>query len=169
MKVWLLTQEQHRAMMKEEMGQVPVRSEQEGEMGKMEARDLNSASMPTVKEMKRLHQDSPGTRATNTSTDKDTVDAIQGSRTMNTVTMTSGTHDIVLDATEIASGKEIAGASAKVLIEYPSKKSSTVELKRIMKHFGSALTLEEKGEYRFTVNYSFGGGARTTQFQYVVK
>jgi hypothetical protein len=169
MKVWLLTKEQHREIMSKEMGHMPMRSEREGEMGKMEVRTLSSTSMATVKEMKGLRQEGPGIRATTTSTDKDTVETIQGNRSMNNLTTTSGTHNIVLDATEIASGKEIADPIARVLIEYPSKKTSTVNLKPMMKHSGSALTLDEKGEYRFTVHYSFAGGTRTTQFQYAVK
>src|SRR5512140_2764987 len=169
MRVWLLTQEQHREIMKEKMGQMAVPTEKEGDMGKIVPGGSNSTTMATVRPMKGLHQDSLETPAHNTGKDNDTVDAIQGSRSTNQVAMPSGTHDIILDATEIASGKEVAGASARVLIESPSKKSSTVELKSMMKHFGSALTLDEKGEYRFTVTVSFGGVTKTTQFQYAVK
>jgi hypothetical protein len=39
----------------------------------------------------------------------------------------------------------------------------------MMSHFDSALTLDEKGEYRFTVNVNLGGVTKTTQFQYAVK
>ena len=117
-------------------------------------------------------QDSMGMKATGMRMDNDTVEAIQGSRTMNkamTDSMTAGTHRIVLDVTEIATGKEIADASAKVLIESPSKKSSSVNLTPMMQHFGGALTLNEKGEYRFTVNVNVGGISKTTQFLYAVK
>jgi hypothetical protein len=39
----------------------------------------------------------------------------------------------------------------------------------MMSHFGGALTLDEKGEYRFTVDVNVGGVSKTTQFQYAVK
>lgn len=172
MNVWLMTQDQHKAIMKEKMGQMPAHGENVGEMGKMEMRGMNNSSMATVQEMKGLRQDSLKNRAANTSTYKDTAEAIQGSRSMTGArvdSMTTGTHHIVLDATEIASGKEIAGASATVLVKSPSKKSSSVDLKPMMQHFGGALTLDEKGEYQFTVNINVGGVTKTTQFQYAVK
>jgi hypothetical protein len=153
MKVWLMTQEQHGEIMKEKMGQMPMHAGKEGEMGKA---------------TKGMPQDSMGMKATGMRMDNDTVEAIQGSRSMNTA-ITASTHHIVLDVTEIASGKEISGASARLLIESPSKKSSSVDLKSTMEHFEGALTLNEKGEYRFTVNVSFGGATKTTQFQYAVK
>jgi len=172
MKVWLMTQDRHKEMMKEKMGQTPTHREMGGDMGKMEARELNSPSMVMAKEMKGLQRDGMAKKATSMSTDNDTVEAIQGSASAAKAvvdSITGGTHHIVLDVTEIASGKEIAGASARVLIESPSNKNSSVDLKPMMDHFGSALTLDEKGEYRFTVKVSFGGAIKTTQFQYAVK
>ena len=163
-KVWLMTQEQHNEMM--------MPAEKGGEMGRMEMTGIDHANMTMAKDMKGMPQDSMGMKATGMRMDNDTVDAIQGSRSMNKAMMNSmaaGTHHIVVDATEIASGKEIADASAKVLLESPSKKSSSVNLTPMMQHFGGALTLNEKGEYRFTVNVSVGGVTKTTQFQYAVK
>lgn len=172
MKVWLMTQDQHKEMMKEKTGQMPMHSEQEGEMRKMEGKGLNPTSVVMVKEMKGLQHTSMVKKDTSMRTDIDTVEAIHASRNMTNPMVDSvmtGTHHIVLGVTERASGKEIAGASARVLIESPSKKSSSVDLKPMMQHFGGALTLDEKGEYRFTVNVSVGGVTETTQFQYAVK
>jgi hypothetical protein len=159
-KVWLMTQEQHNEMM--------MPAEKGGEMGRMEMTGIDHANMTMARDMKGMPQDSMGMKATGMRMDNDTVEAIQGSRSMNTA-ITASTHHIVLDVTEIASGKEISGASARLLIESPSKKSSSVDLKSTMEHFEGALTLNEKGEYRFTVNVSFGGATKTTQFQYAVK
>jgi hypothetical protein len=159
MKMWLMTQEK--------MGQMTMQGEKESGMERMEMTGMNDTSLA-----KGMHQDSIGVKDTYTRTNNDTVEAIQGSRSMTKSTMdsiTAGTHRIVLDVTEIASGKEIPGASAGLLIESPSKKSSSVDLKSTMEHFEGALTLNEKGEYRFTVNVSFGGATKTTQFQYAVK
>ena len=83
--------------------------------------------------------------------------------------MMAGTHHIMLDVKDTSSGKEIANASAMVLIVSPSKKSSSVDLKPMMSHFGGALTLDEKGEYQFTVSVNVGGVSKSMQFQYVVK
>lgn len=168
MKVWLMTQVQHNEIMNEKMGQMPMPAAKEGDMAKVDSRGLNDTSLAMGKDTKDVHHDSLGVKAANTRTDNDTVDAIQGSRSM-TKAMMAGTHHIVLDVTEIASGKEIAGASARVLIESPTKKSSSVDLKSMMSRFEGALTLDEKGEYRFTVNVNFGGVTKTTQFQYAVK
>lgn len=172
MKVWLMTQDQHKEMMKEKTAQRPTYSEQEGGMGKMEATGMNPTTTVMAKEMKGLQPSGTARKDTSRNTGIDTVEAIQASRSMTKPMVDSamaGTHHIMLEATERASGKEIPGASARVLIESPSKKSSTVELKPMMQHFGSALTLDEKGVYRFTVNVSYDGVTRTTQFQHAVK
>jgi hypothetical protein len=80
-----------------------------------------------------------------------------------------GTHFIMLDVTNTLNGQEIINGSAKMQIVYPSKKNLSVDLKVIMSHFGSALKLNEKGKYLFTINVDFGGGYKTTQFKYLVK
>jgi hypothetical protein len=43
--------------------------------------------------------------------------------------MMAGTHHMMLDITDSTSGKEIADASAKVLIGFPSKKNWSANLK----------------------------------------
>jgi hypothetical protein len=158
MKVWLMTEEQHKENMM-------VQAATESEMGPMTMTGIDHANMKMAKDMKGMPYDSMWT-------DKDTVTAIQRTRSMNKAMADStvaSTHHIVLDVTEMASGKEIAGTSAMVLIESPSRKSSSVDLTSMTEHFGSALTLNEKGEYRFTVNVSFGGVTKTTKFLYAVK
>jgi hypothetical protein len=172
MKVWLMTEAQHKELTKEEMAPIPMDSGQEGEIGKMEGMGLDRPSMVRVKEMKGLQHKGMVRKDTSITTDNDTVRAVQGSRGMTKAAVdstTASTHYLVLEVTEIASGKDIAGASAKVLIESPSKKSSSVDLTSMMEHFGGALTLNEKGEYWFTVNVSFAGVTKTTQFQYAVE
>jgi hypothetical protein len=39
----------------------------------------------------------------------------------------------------------------------------------MMNHFGSGVTLDEVGEYLFTINLNVGAGYKTTQFKYAVK
>ena len=120
MKVWLMTQEQHKKM-KEEMG-----------MSKMK-----DTSMKMNKVMMDL--------------------------------MMAGTHHIMVDIKDSTSGKEIANATAQVLIVSPSKNNSSVDLKSMMNHFGGALTLNEKGEYQIKVSVTVAGFSKSTQFKYVVE
>jgi hypothetical protein len=127
MKVWLITQEQHKDMMK----------------------GMKDSSMEMGAGMKGMKHDGMGMNK-----------AMRDS-------MMAGTHHIMLEATDAAIGQDIA--SAKVVIMSPSKTSSSVELKHMMGHFGSALTLKEKGEYGFTVDANVGGVSKTTQFKYTVK
>jgi len=84
-------------------------------------------------------------------------------------TIMKGTHIIVLYVTDAVTGKEIDSASAKVLIDSPSMKNSSQELKPMMHHFGHGLTLVEKGKYQFTVTANVGEISKTVQFQYAVK
>jgi hypothetical protein len=151
MKVWLMTQKQHKEMMKGKMGQMMMHDEKEGAMGRMEMKGMKDTSMVMGKDMKGMKHDDMGM-------DKATKE-----------TMMAGTHHIMLDVTDATSGKEIANTSAKVMIVFPSKKSSSVDLTPMMSHFGGALTLDEPGEYRFTVDVNVGGVSKTTQFQYAVK
>lgn len=91
---------------------------------------------------------------------------------INTTTkdsMMAGTHHIRIELTDNATGKEIANASTRILVVSPSKKTSSVDLKSMMNHFGGVLTLDEKGEYKFTVNVSVNGVSTSEQFQYAVK
>ncbi len=82
--------------------------------------------------------------------------------------MMAGTHHIGLEVTDAAKGTAITGISVNLVIESPSKKESSVDLKPMMSHFGSGLTLDEKGEYKFKVNVNVGGITRTTRFHYAV-
>jgi hypothetical protein len=83
--------------------------------------------------------------------------------------MMAGTHYFIFDVTNITNGKEIADTSAKVEIVSPSKKISSVNLQPMMNHFGGGVSLDEKGEYLFTINLNVGAGYKTTQFKHKVK
>ncbi|MHB1687999.1 MAG: hypothetical protein ACYCVH_11565 [Ignavibacteriaceae bacterium] len=135
-KVWVLTQAQHKKLMK-------------GKMGLMMRREMESLHKhPMMGEMN---------------------DSSVGMDKASKKAMMEGTHFIMLDVTNNLNGKEITNGSAKVQIVYPSKKNLSVDLKTMMSHFGGALTLNEKGEYLFTINVDFGGGFKTTQFKYAVR
>ncbi len=93
-------------------------------------------------------------------------------KTMNKETKNaamSGTNYFIFDVTNIRNGKEFADTSAKVEIVSPSKKVSSVILQPMMNHFGSGVSLKEKGVYLFTINLNIGSGYKTTQFKYRVR
>jgi hypothetical protein len=148
MKVWLITQKQHKDMMKGKMGQMMMRNDNEGATGGMEMKSMKDSSMEMGEGMKGMKHDGMGMNK-----------AMRDS-------MMAGTHHIMLEATN-AAGQGIA--SAKVLMLSPSKKSSSVDLMPMMGHFGAGLTLKEKGKYQITVDANAGGVSKTTQFQYTVK
>jgi hypothetical protein len=137
MKVWVMTQRQHKKMMKQM---------------KHERVEMKDTSMAMGNEMKGMKHD-------DMKMDKSMKEE-----------MMKGTHHIMLNVTDVASGKEITEVSATVLIISPSKKNTSVDLKPMMNNcFGDGLALDEKGEYQFTVSVKVDGVSKTTQFQYLVK
>lgn len=85
------------------------------------------------------------------------------------VALLEGTHYFIFDVTNNTTGKEVADTSAKVEIVSPSKKISSVRLQPMINHFGGGVTLDEKGEYLFTINLNVGSGYKTTQLKYKIK
>jgi hypothetical protein len=148
MKVWLMTQKQHKGMMKDKKGQMMMHGEKEGEMGGMGMKDTSMG----------MGKDMMGMKHEGMEMDKATKDA-----------MMAGTHHIGLEVTDSVRGTVIATATANLQIESPSKKTSSVDLRPMMSHYGSGLTLDEMGQYNFTVNVIVGGVTKSTKFQYTVK
>jgi hypothetical protein len=83
--------------------------------------------------------------------------------------MMAGTHCIMLNVTDVSSGKNIDDATAKVTIVSPSKMTSSFDLKSMMSHFGTGISLKEKGEYHFSVSVTVDGVSKTKDFEYTVK
>jgi hypothetical protein len=83
-------------------------------------------------------------------------------------TSMSGTHHIKVVITDAQSGDVRNGISAKVEITPPSKKTSWIDLKNMSDHYGSDLSLKEKGAYMFTIKLDDNGTPKTTQFKYTV-
>ena len=149
MRVWLMTQKQHKKMMKEKMGHMMMDKDMK-EM-KHDGMKMNDTSMEMGKDMNEMKHDGM-------EMNKAMMDS-----------MMAGTHCIMLEVTDVVSKKGISDATAKVMIESPSKKHSSVDLKPMMKHYGIGITLDEKGKYQFTVNVNVGEISKTTAFQYIVK
>ncbi len=149
MKVWLMTQKQHKKMMKGKMAHMMMDKDMKGM--KHDGMEMTDSSKEMQEHMKGMKHGGMGMN-------KAKMDSIM-----------AGTHCIMLDVTDAASKEELSEAEAKVMIVTPSKKHSSVDLNPMMSHFGSGLTLEEKGKYQFTVNVIVGGITKTIPFSYVVK
>lgn len=189
-QVWLMTQNEHKEMMRGNMGQRMVPDNKEGTMGQMETkdtvagmgRDMNVTKIESwrkgegrhVMKLERLgkREDVHAMKPDSARTRDDIKVMRHENMEANKAVMDSmmaGTHHIGLDVTDAASGKEVANASVTVLIVSPSKKNASVQLKPMMRHFAGALTLEEKGAYQFAVSVNAGGVSKTTRFEYAVK
>jgi hypothetical protein len=160
MKVWLMTQKQHKKMMKGKMGQMMMGDKKGMEHDGMGMKD---SSMGMGKDMMGMKHHDMEMKDTSMAMNHDGMDKA----TMEA--MMAGTHCIMLEVTDAATGKKISDASVKVMNVSPSKKHSSVDLIPMMKHFGSGLALDEKGKYEFTVNVTVGGVVKTMPFKYVVK
>jgi hypothetical protein len=106
MKVWLMTQKQHKKMMKGKMGQMMMRGEMQDTMGHMAMSGMRDTSMQMGKGMKGMKHGGMGMN-------KAMMDSLM-----------AGTHCIMLDVSDAATRKGISDASAKVMFVSPSKKHS---------------------------------------------
>jgi hypothetical protein len=83
--------------------------------------------------------------------------------------MMAGTHHMMVEVKNTVSGKETNAISAKVEIVSPTNKNSSVDLKTHMtNHFGSGLTLDEKGKYQLKVSVLVGNISKTIKLKYTV-
>ncbi len=150
MKVWLMTERQHKKMMKRIMGQM-MHHEMGDTIGHMSMSEMDDTSMGMGKGMM-------GMKHHGMEMNKAMMDS-----------MMAGTHCIMLEVSDAATQKDISDASVKVMIISPSKKHSSVNLKPMMKQYGSGLTLHRKGKYRMTVSVTVNEVSRTTDFPYRVR
>ncbi len=162
MKIWLITQEQHKEIMKGERNAEMMDKEREGAKGPMEKMGMQRTGS-IVKKMEDTsivkEKDMKGVKVDSKKADSSTTE-----------TALTGTHLLMLDITDAESGNEVDGASAKIDIVSPSDINSSVDLTTtIMSHFGSGLTLDEEGLYDFTLSVDVRGVSTTTQFQHTVE
>jgi hypothetical protein len=150
MKVWLMTERQHKKMMKRIMGQM-MHHKMEDTMGHMSMSEMDDTSMGMGEGMMGMKHDG-----------MEMNKAIMDS-------MMAGTHCIMLEVSDATTKKGISDASVKVIITSPSKKHSSVNLKPMMKQYGSGLTLHKKGKYRMTVSVTVNEVSRTKEFLYRVR
>jgi hypothetical protein len=80
----------------------------------------------------------------------------------------NGTHHIMVEVTDADSKKEMPGAVVKLIQTSPSQKESKLDLRPMMNHYGTNLTLDEKGEYQFNVSVNINGEEIVTPFRYTI-
>jgi hypothetical protein len=151
MKVWIMTQRQHKKMMKGNMGKMMMHHEMEDTMGHMSMNEMDDTSKGMGKDMMGMKHKGMGMN-------KAMMDS-----------MMAGTHCIMLEVSDAATKKGISEASATLMIMSPSQKQSSVDLKPMMRHFGSSLTLTEKGKYHLLMTVNVNGNSNTKEFEYTVK
>jgi len=81
----------------------------------------------------------------------------------------SKTYHIMVELKNAGSVKDVTEATATLMLVSPTSKNTSVELKPMMKQFGSDFTLDEKGEYELTVNVNAGGVTSSTPFKFTSK
>jgi hypothetical protein len=81
-------------------------------------------------------------------------------------TMMAGTHHVMVTLTDEKSNQPVE--KAKVAIEFiaPSEKSGIVVLSSMMSHFGGGLTLDEKGTYMIEVTFQSDNEVKHARFTY---
>jgi hypothetical protein len=106
LRVWLMTQQQHKEMMHGKTEPVVTPGDRGGPVEKMEMKGKKQIDLGVLKDLNEMKRE-----------DKGLPKAIKDS-------MSVSTHQIMLDIKDDASGKEVVGASARVLVMSPSKMSS---------------------------------------------
>lgn len=169
-RIWIITQEDHKQMMAETkgngtgmgMGNMNDKGKGTG-MGKGNMNDKGNGmnkdmNMNGMKDMGMM-KDTSAMKGKGMWMDSATKEA-----------MMAGSHLIMVEVQNTVSGKETNAVSAKVDIVSPTNKNSSVDLKMPMEnHFGSGLTLDEKGEYQFTVSVFTGNVTKSIKLKYTVK
>ena len=142
--IWITTQEEHKKMMAEM-----------SEKGMDKDMDMDMKGMKNM----GMKKDSGSIKGNGMGMDDATKAA-----------MMAGTHHMMVEVKNTSSGKETNAISAKVEIVSPTNKNSMVDLKTpMMNHFGSGLTLDEKGEYKLIVSVLVGNVSKTIKLKYMVK
>lgn len=138
-KMWLMTQDEHKKMMKDRM----------------------DTGMMTEKEGHEMHHDKKDAETTDQKKDDDHSKMMEA--------MMAETHHIMVMATDEKSGKGVEETQVEIQITSPSNKTSIVKLMSMMGHSGGGLSLDEKGKYILTAVSTTDTKSVTTQFEYDVK
>lgn len=148
--VWLITQEEHKKMMKDRM-------KGEKHMTQMDHGMMHD-SKDTSKNAHMMHDMEGVEHAAKSDDHKSAMDA-----------MMAGTHHIMATVTDEKGKEEMNKVEVFVTATSPAKKSSTITLWQMMNHLGGALELKEKGVYAMKTVVKAGDKHYEAQFSYEVK
>jgi hypothetical protein len=147
-RVWLITQTEHKKMMKDHGMMGATKKDRHEMMGMMHG---NSAGKDDHQMMNdQMQHDGKGM-------DEEMMKS-----------MLMGTHHIMVIVEDEATKLERESATIEVQAVSPTDKNSTVTLTRMMKHYGGGLTLDERGRYRITVVARDGDRVVRSSFDYGV-
>jgi len=148
-RVWLITQTEHKQMMKDRGMMGSAKKDRHEMMGMMHG---NSAQKDDHQMMNdQMQHDGKGM-------DEEMMKS-----------MLAGTHHIMVIVQDEASKTETESAEVEVQTIPPSEKNSTLTLTHMMKHYGGGLTLDERGRYRITVVARDGDRVVRASFDYGVQ
>jgi hypothetical protein len=82
---------------------------------------------------------------------------------------TAESYHVMVELKNSENGKAVKDATASLMTVSPTSKNATLELKPMANQLGGNLTLNEKGEYLFTVNTNVGGVKNATPFKFTVQ
>ena len=154
--IWIISQVEHKKMMTE-MSEKGMHME----MGSMKDKDKEMDAVMDTSGIKDMGMK------------KDSTNCKDRAMVMDDATkeaMMSGTHHMMVEVKNTANENETNATSAKVEIVSPTNKNSSVNLKTpFLNHFGSGLTLDEKGEYQLTVSVLVGSVSKTIKVKYTVR
>ena len=162
LQVWLITQEEHKKMMKEHMSSLG----EKGEMKSMDHGMMHGKGMMGMMHGKKEentnekdhHMMDEGMKHDGKEMSKETMEA-----------MMAGTHHVMVMATDEVAQQEIANVKVAITVTTASNKSSTVDLVGMMDRFGGGVSLEEKGTYQLDPTVTVGKKTYTWQLSYEVK
>jgi len=80
--------------------------------------------------------------------------------------MMAGTHHVMVTLTDEKLSQPVEKAKVTIEIVAPSEKSSSVDLSSMMNHYGGGLTLDEKGRYMIDVSFQSDNEVKHARFAY---
>jgi hypothetical protein len=163
-KVWLITQEEHKKMMDQSMSAKHSEGHDMGMMGDettKESKDSSSHDHMMRGDMKNMDHSMMGKGM------KHDMKGMDHKKMMET--MMSGTHHVMVTITDEKNSEPVDEKEITIQITAPSTKYSTVKLTPIMNHFGAGLAFDEKGIYKVGLVLDIAKETRNIAFSYEVK
>lgn len=149
-QVWLMTQEEHKKMMKQHMDESSTETQ---------THPLNEEDL--VRMMKDVDHGQKEKGMMHDSKDEKHDKIMQA--------MMAGTHHVMVQLLDEENRKEIGEGEVRLQFVSPSEQISTTTLTGMMQHFCGGLSLDENGTYKFLMLIEVDGKTYSAKFDYEVK